>query len=110
MYEYKALVTRVVDGDTFEMKVDLGFDISVNTIFRLKDIDTPETWRPRNEAERAHGEQATLAVKDLIEGEIVTIRTYKKGKYGRYICDVIINDVNLADYIISKDLVKRDSY
>ena len=54
MYNYKAKVVRVVDGDTVDLKVDLGFHISANERFRIKDIDTPEIWRPSCESELEH--------------------------------------------------------
>ena len=110
MYEYSAIVNRVVDGDTYDITVSLGFDINVKVRFRLKGVDTPETWRPKTEAEKEHGALATQAVKDLIEGEYVTINTYRKDKYGRYLCDININEIDLAEFLRAKDLLKRDSY
>lgn len=84
MYEYKALVTRVIDGDTIDCRVDLGFDIWVNTRFRLYGIDTPES-RTRNKAEKKRGLEVKAYVKDKIWNQIVTIKTHKKGKFGRYL-------------------------
>ena len=43
MYTYKAKLDRVVDGDTIDVNIDLGFDISVHKRVRLADIDTPES-------------------------------------------------------------------
>lgn len=44
MFEYKALITNVVDGDTFDMDIDLGFNIHIHERVRLLDIDTPEKF------------------------------------------------------------------
>ena len=44
MYQYKALITNVVDGDTFDMDIDLGFNIHIHERVRLLDIDTPEKF------------------------------------------------------------------
>lgn len=44
MYEYKAVITNVVDGDTFDMDIDLGFNIHIHERVRLLDIDTPEKF------------------------------------------------------------------
>lgn len=110
MYEYNAFITRIVDGDTFEAIVDLGFEIKYKIRIRLKDIDTPETWRPKSEAEREHGEEATKFVKNLIENKNVIIKTYKQGIYNRYIADVFVNDRNLGTLLIEANLVKRNSY
>ena len=111
MYEYEAFVDRVVDGDTFEATVDLGFGVSVKTTFRLKDVDTPETFRPRNEAEREHGVVAKLFVMRFMLHTKVLIKSSKTGKYGRWLA-VVHNQEgeNLADLLRANDLVKRDNY
>ena len=44
MYEYKAMITNVVDGDTFDMDIDLGFNIHIHERVRLLDVDTPEKF------------------------------------------------------------------
>lgn len=90
MYEYKGVVRRVVDGDTFDISVDVGFSIVVEHRFRLKDFDTPETYRPSCEAELVHGREATAFVKALIEGKTVMVRTYKLAAYGRYEADILL--------------------
>ena len=99
MYEYDAFVNRVVDGDTYDVQIDLGFELTYGRSkkgvrLRLRGVDTPETWRPTTEAEREHGERATQFVKDLIEGKFVKIKTYKMGIYGRYEADVKVPSVN----------------
>lgn len=44
MFEYKAIITNVVDGDTFDMDIDLGFHIHIHERVRLLDVDTPEKF------------------------------------------------------------------
>ena len=70
---YSGLVTRVVDADTFDITVDLGFDIFQNNRFRLvaldRTFDAPETWRPQYESERMHGEAASGLARELCEGK-----------------------------------------
>lgn len=111
MYNYKAKVVRVVDGDTYDMEVDLGFGIRFQARFRLRDVDTPETWRPKSDAEREHGERATARVKELIEGKEVTIYSHKLGIYGRYSADVYLTGgINLADLLREEGLEKLDTY
>ena len=113
-YLYKAHITRVVDGDTFHADVELGFDVSIKEVFRLYGIDTPETYRPRNELEREHGKQATDAVKAWMEGDNVVIQTYKDrgGKYGRMLADVWHEGHGewLSEMLTRRDLIKRDEY
>ena len=112
MYEYKALVTKIVDGDTFDAEVDLGFSIYVKTRFRVKDLDTPETYRPRNEAEKSHGKLATERAKQLLLLKTVTLKTEKGiGIYGRYIATVILNDgSDYKDIMIQEGFQKLDKY
>jgi micrococcal nuclease len=111
MYEYKAFVKRVVDGDTYDVIVDLGFEISFAIRVRLNGVDTPETWRPKTEAERVHGENAKDLVEMLIQDKEVTIRSYKLGIYGRYSADVILPDGrDLATVLKEAGMEKRADY
>ena len=110
MYHYKAFVTRVVDGDTFDAQVDLGFGIYYRMRFRLKGIDTPETWRPSCDAEREHGQKATEFVHELIGGKEITIQTFKMGIYGRYECDVLLGPKTLSQILKEEGFEKKPSY
>jgi micrococcal nuclease len=84
MYQYKAVIVRVIDGDTVELNVDLGFDIHVITHFRLLGINTPE----RGQAGWA---EATEYVKAFfVTNPQVTVNTYKKEKYGRWLADIFV--------------------
>ena len=58
MYEYKCNITRVVDGDTVDAEIDLGFDIVYKSRVRLYGIDTPES-RTRDLDEKARGKLAS---------------------------------------------------
>ena len=93
MYEYKAEIVRVVDGDTFDAIVDLGFNIKKKNRFRVTDLDTPESWRPRNNAEREHAKEVDDRARVLLDDKIVTIRSHTvEGIYGRYSAEVILPD------------------
>jgi micrococcal nuclease len=95
MYEYSGTVIKVIDADTVDIKVDLGFKISFVERFRLYGIDA---WETRG-VERPKG---LLAKEYLIERleevencvTIVTIKD-KKGKYGRYLANIIIGEEDL---------------
>jgi len=86
MYTYKAKLKRVVDGDTIDVYIDLGFDIHYFSRVRLAGINAPES-RTRNLEEKKMG----LAAKEYVEqwfsrvGKEFIIKTSKeeKGKYGR---------------------------
>jgi micrococcal nuclease len=68
MYLYRANLEKVIDGDTLEVTIDLGFNIFRRIKIRLKDIDTPEIFRPSCEKEKAHGEKAKAFVEDFLMG------------------------------------------
>ena len=88
---YWAFITRVINADTFVASIDLGFHVSVTETFRVSDYDAPETFRPRNAAERKHGSEASYVAHLLLNRNRLLIITAKKqGKYGRYIADVVI--------------------
>ena len=87
MFEYYVKkVTRVVDGDTIDVDIDLGFDISFSSRVRLAGIDTPES-RTTDKAEKALGLEAKAYVKSQIDSaKSVVIKTEKMDsseKYGR---------------------------
>ena len=85
VYQYKAQVARVVDGDTVYVDVDLGFYLRQMMKLRLRSINTPEI---RGE-ERPEGLRAKqFAEETLAQCPAVVIQTYKLGKYGRYIADL----------------------
>lgn len=87
MFEYRCELSRVVDGDTVDLWVDLGFNIRVHERFRLAMIDAPES-RTRDLAEKIRGQDATaFLVKQLTTAFFIKVRTEKdkKGKYGRWI-------------------------
>jgi len=114
MYEYKAIITRVVDGDTYDFEIDLGFGIKYNSRLRLYGIDTPEV----RGLERPEGLAVKEQVIKLIEGKEVHLRTRKwQGKYGRYIADVMFKafqedtfKLDLAQYLLRHDMAVKVDY
>ena len=105
MYTYRAKITKVVDGDTFDAELDLGFTIKVNTRFRLYGVDTPETYRPKSAEEKANGLVASKFVKDRIEGRTLTIESFKGDKYGRWLAKVFLEDgTSLSSILLDKGL------
>ena len=91
MYTYKANVKRVIDGDTFDVIIDLGFDTFKSTKIRLDGIDVCETSlrRGAGKAEKIDGKLLkSILVKDLVKNVIVTSKS--KGKFGRWLSDVYI--------------------
>jgi micrococcal nuclease len=87
MYEYRVKkVTHIVDGDTIDVDIDLGFDISFHSRVRLAGIDTPES-RTRDLKEKALGLESKEYLKKRLEAaKNIVIRTEKVNsseKYGR---------------------------
>lgn len=92
MYKYKAKVLEVYDADTLTLLIDIGFNIHIEEKCRLYGIDTPEL-RTKNKKEKALGYEARDFVMDLILGKEVEIQTHKgqkKGKFGRYLVDIVV--------------------
>ena len=92
MYKYGAKLVRVVDGDTADVMIDLGFDTWVKARLRFKGVDTWEK-RTRDKAEKAKGIKAsafTEAYLKLNEGRF-EIQSYGKGKYGRVLAEIFID-------------------
>ena len=107
MFEYDAKLVRVIDGDTIEVIIDLGFSIFHKVKLRLLDIDTPEIFHPLNEAEKIRGLEARDFVKYKLESaKKLTVRTRKTGKYGRWLAYVYIDDICLNDLLKIKGFQK----
>jgi micrococcal nuclease len=86
MYEYRAEVLRVVDGDTVDMLIDCGFSTFRKERVRLYGIDAPES-RTRDKEEKKKGLAAKARLQELIKNTkkkiIIKTELDKKGKYGR---------------------------
>lgn len=104
VFEYFCKVTRVVDGDTIDVNIDLGFSIWHKARVRMLGIDTPES-RTRNLEEKALGLASKARLKEMLKGSKVKIECAKeKGKFGRVLANVIIidkdgNEINCNDQL-----------
>lgn len=78
-YEYKATVVRWIDGDTVELTVDVGFNLSYGNHFRLEGIDTPERGKPGYLEAKARANQIAPP------GTVLLATTSKADKYGRWL-------------------------
>ena len=107
MYEYGCTVTRVVDGDTVDVILDLGFSILHKCRVRLYGIDTPES-RTRNKDEKIRGKLASKFLQDAIDnGKKVVLRSKlkdSKGKYGRVLGEIIVDSININQSMIINHL------
>ena len=94
MYIYKIKLDRVVDGDTIDAYIDLGFDVSVKKRIRFMGINTPES-RTRDLEDKARGLAAKDRVKQLLEGaDVIQLESHGVGKYGRCLGELSIDVVD----------------
>jgi micrococcal nuclease len=93
MYDYQCTIVRVVDGDTVDVDIDLGFDTwRRGERIRLYGIDTPEC-RTRDAEEKAAGFLAKEFVEDALHvGGTYRLQTKEKGKFGRYLGTIYLTD------------------
>ena len=103
MYEYNCKVKRVVDGDTVDVVIDLGFDVAYSSRVRLYGIDTPES-RTRDKDEKARGLISKDFLKSWLDKGDVVIRTRKdkKGKFGRVLGEMVVDNININELMIEE--------
>lgn len=83
MYSYAATIVRWVDGDTVDLRVDLGFKMFAETRFRLYGVDTPER------GQKNHDQATTFCELLAPAGAGVLVKSYKDpDKYGRWLADI----------------------
>ena len=108
MYEYRCKILRVVDGDTVDVDIDLGFGMWMHKErVRMMGIDTPES-RTRDKVEKKFGLASKQYVKDKMPiGSKQVLKTTidksgedKKGKFGRILGDFLIDGKKLTDIMI----------
>ena len=103
MYNYKIEVLRVIDGDTIDAEIDLGFDVKIKKRIRFMGINTPES-RTRDLEEKARG----LAAKDFVvemmkkHNNKFILHSQGVGKYGRCLGNIFFGDKNLNDMLITE--------
>lgn len=99
-YWYSCSVVSVYDGDTMRIDIDLGFNTWLRNIpIRLARINAPEI----RGSERELGIEARDFLRNLVESASdVLVHTKEKGKYGRWIAEVIVDGANVSDMMILK--------
>jgi len=110
-YIYRGKLERVVDGDTIDALIDLGFDTWVKKRIRYKGIDTWES-RTRNLEEKKLGLAAKARNKELLESVssksgFFRIKSYGTGKYGRVLGEIFIQDADGKQFSINETLINE---
>jgi micrococcal nuclease len=106
MYQYKAKVIKVIDGDTVDVAIDLGFDIILKERIRLYGINCPES-RTSNKSEKTKGLQSKgFTELKLPVGKDVVLesKSFSKEKYGRILANVIVDGVSLNEELVEEGL------
>jgi len=110
MYEYKCTIDRVVDGDTVDATLDLGFSVLYKSRVRLFGIDTPES-RTRNKDEKARGKLAAKFLGDAIEkADTVIIRTElrdSRGKFGRVLGTIVCDGIDINNNMVENFMAAK---
>lgn len=97
LYHYNAKLERVVDGDTIDALVDLGFDTWKKVRIRMMGMNAPES-RTRDLAEKKRGLAAKKYLADLLESYdfMFTLKSHGVGKYGRCLGEIFLEDKEIS--------------
>ena len=110
-YIYRGKLERVVDGDTIDALIDVGFDIWIKKRIRYSGIDTWES-RTRDLAEKAKGLEAKARNKELLEkvsskSGYFRLKSHGVGKYGRVLGEIFIEDTEGKQWNINDTLISE---
>jgi micrococcal nuclease len=110
-YIYRGKLERVVDGDTVDALIDVGFDIWVKKRIRYKGLDAWES-RTRNLDEKKKGLAAKARNKELLEKVSAKpgyfrLKSHGVGKYGRVLGEIFIEDVDGNQYSVNQKLIEE---
>ena len=110
-YIYRGKLERVVDGDTIDALIDVGFDIWIKKRIRYSGIDTWES-RTRDLEEKAKGLEAKARNKELLleissKSGYFRLKSYGVGKYGRVLGEIFIEDKDGKQYNINQTLISE---
>ena len=97
--EYQAELIKVVDGDTIDCYIDLGFNIKIKKRVRYMGIDTWES-RTRDLAEKEKGLAAKARNKELLESGVFKLKSFGTGKFGRVLGEVFVSPDYVGEHII----------
>jgi endonuclease YncB( thermonuclease family) len=116
LYNYKVKVVRVIDGDTVDVMIDLGFNVWIENRIRLFGIDAPET-RTKDLEEKEKGNASKVRLEELLSGESdssgrLTLTSHGVDKYGRCLGTFYANeegkctDCLLQEYEVTDQTIK----
>jgi micrococcal nuclease len=103
MYEYTAETVRVVDGDTLDVRLDLGLDVRIDVTLRLVGLNAPEMRTPEGKACKAWVEHWITIRQSLAPVIVCTVKDHTE-KYGRYLAEVLCGGVSLNEELLTNGL------
>ena len=107
MYEYRSSLVKIIDGDTIDVDLDLGFAVVLKKQrIRLYGINTPES-RTRDKEEKKYGLAAKARLRELLESaEMITVKTAidkkARGKYGRILGTIFADDIDVNALLVDE--------
>lgn len=107
-YWYDAKVEKIIDGDTADLAIDLGFNLTFRDRFRLYGIDA---WETRGD-ERPRGLAAKARLTELIDGRAIEVHTHKdaRGKYGRWLATIYVGGRDVNELLVAEGHAERAEY
>jgi len=104
VYFVNCKTINIVDGDTVDVMIDLGFNIVINQRLRLNGINTPE-MHDKNPEKREAAQRAKKYLEDILLGKNCILVTYKQEKYGRYLADVYLENSDKTLFNVNETLM-----
>ncbi len=102
MYRYKVKVTRIVDGDTVDVDIDLGFGMTYKKQrVRMMGIDTPES-RTRDLEEKFYGKQSKAHLETILAEGDIQLQSHDKGKFGRILGELFVGS---STYSVNQQMI-----
>ncbi len=100
LFTYRAVVEKVIDGDTIKVRMDLGYGDSCRQVLRLRDLDCPEI-------DTKEGSEAKTFVQSYVkEAEVIVVRSSKSDKYDRYLADIFVPQSGGEDLYLNNLLLE----
>ena len=108
MYEYKAKLIKIIDGDTIDAEIDLGFKVSVRKRIRFLGINAPET-RTRDLKEKQAGLRTKSRLETLFDASkgVFTLKSHGVGKFGRVLGEIFIENININELLLNEGLASK---
>tara|TARA_B100000519_G_scaffold191584_1_gene192150 strand:+ start:326 stop:832 length:507 start_codon:yes stop_codon:yes gene_type:complete len=106
-FEYNGTLIKVLDGDTIDCWIDLGFDLKIKKRVRYMGIDTWES-RTRDKEEKVKGLAAKARNKELLEAGTFKIVSYGTGKFGRVLGEIFVSPDAVGENAVIPESVDRN--